>query len=489
MSDMSNTETKPSRIVIIGTGFGGLGMAIRLKQAGIEDFVMLEKAAGVGGTWRDNSYPGAACDVPSHLYSFSFERKTDWSHTFARQDEILAYLQHCARKYGLLEHIRFGKEVSVASFDEAAQRWHIETADGERLEAQVLITACGQLNRPAYPDIPGLERFEGEAFHSARWNHDYELNGKRVAVIGTGASAIQFVPQIAEQVEQLTLFQRSAPYVLPKADRPYSEREKRLMARFPLLHDLSRARIYSLYELRVLGFSYIKPVMQVMKLLWARHLRATVPNPELRRKLIPDYPMGCKRILLANDYYPALTRANVEVVTDGIQEVRAQSIVDESGREHPVDAIIYGTGFRATEFLAPMTIRGRGGRELNEAWRDGAEAYLGITVAGFPNLFMLYGPNTNLGHSSIVYMLESQIAYVMQCLEALDAHRCLDVRPEVQSAFNREVQRRLGRSVWEQGCKSWYMTASGKQTNNWPGFTFSYRRHTRRLDLKDYALN
>lgn len=487
---MSPIPATSVRIAIIGSGFGGLGMAIRLKQADIDDFVILEKAAELGGTWRDNAYPGAACDVPSHLYSYSFEPKFDWSYRFAPQAEILDYLRHCAHKYDLLPHIRFNTEVRAARFDERSQRWTIETSSGARFDAQVLVTACGQLNRPAYPDLTGLESFQGKSFHSARWDHDYDFAGKRVAVIGTGASAIQFVPRLATQAAQLTLFQRSAPYVLPKPDRPYRPWEQRLLRRFPLLHRISRAKIYSLYETRVFGFTLLTAVMRVMKWRWAHYLRRSVPDPMLRAKLVPDYPMGCKRILLANDYYPALTRPNVEVVTDAIREVRAHGIVDASGREHPVDAIVYGTGFKATEFLAPMTITGRDGRELHEAWRDGAEAYLGITVAGFPNLFLLYGPNTNLGHSSIVYMLESQIGYVMQCLATLERRRLasLEVRPEVQNRFNRWLQRQIRRSVWSQGCQSWYMTASGKQTNNWPGFTFIYRFLTRRPKLRAYRL-
>lgn len=485
---MSHNVEKPVRIAIIGSGFGGLGMAIRLKQAGIDDFVILEKADALGGTWRDNTYPGAACDVPSHLYSYSFERKFDWSYKFAPQAEILDYLRHCARKYALEPHIHFNTEVQAAHFDEAARRWKITTVAGAQWSAQVLITACGQLNRPAYPELPGIKHFQGKAFHSARWDHGYDLAGKRVAVIGTGASAIQFVPQVAAQAEQLTLFQRSAPYVLPKPDRAYPRWEQRLLARFPLLHDLSRAKIYSLYETRVFGFALLTSIMQFIRWRWARYLRRSVSDPVLRQKLVPDYPIGCKRILLANDYYPALTRPNVAVVTEGIREVREHSIIDAAGREHAVDAIIYGTGFKATEFLAPMAIIGRNGQSLEAAWHDGAEAYLGITVAGFPNLFMLYGPNTNLGHSSIVYMLESQIGYVLQALRALEQRQLdwLEVRPEAQSTFNREVQRQIQRSVWDQGCQSWYKTASGKQTNNWPGFTFVYRWLTWRLELDDY---
>ncbi|MBM7059263.1 NAD(P)/FAD-dependent oxidoreductase [Pseudomonas sp. UL073] len=484
----SPLNTAPLRVLIIGAGFGGLGLAIQLQKAGIGDFLILEKGAQVGGTWRDNTYPGAACDVPSHLYSYSFEPKSDWSRKFAPQAEIFAYQQHCADKYGLLPQIRFNTEVASAEFDEAAGLWRVLTSDGETFSAQALVSACGQLNRPAYPRLPGMEQFRGEVFHSARWNHAYDLRGKRVAVVGTGASAIQFVPAIAPEVAQLHLFQRSAAYVIPKPDRAYKPWELAVMRRFPALQKVDRLLKYIQHESRVLAFSVFPSLMKVMRGAFARHLARGIADPQLRAKLTPDYPLGCKRILISNDYYPALARANVEVVNDGIREVTANGVVTEDGRERPVDAIIYGTGFAATDFLAPMHITGRGGLDLNQAWRAGAEAYLGISVSGFPNLFILYGPNTNLGHNSIIYMLESQFRYVVGCLRELrdQGLRAMELKPEVQRRFNQDLHKRVQHTVWEQGCTSWYKTAEGKNTNNWPGFTFTYRQYTRRPELADY---
>lgn len=463
-------------------------MAIRLRQAGIEDFILLEKADEVGGCWRDNTYPGAACDVPSHLYSFSFERKTDWSRRYASQAEILAYLRHCADAYGLRSHLHFHTEVTGAEFDEAAGVWRIQVAGAGTLEARVLVSACGQLNRPAYPKLRGLERFGGTQFHSARWDHGAPLEGKRVAVIGTGASAIQFVPQLVPRVRQLFLYQRSAPYVIPKPDRAYTPAEQALFSRLPVSQALSRWWTYWQHEARVLAFVGPAWVRGYFERSFRRHLARSIPDPQLRKALTPADPIGCKRVLLANDYYPALTRPNVEVVTDGIREVTPHGVITVDGKEREVDALIFGTGFQATEFLAPMRITGLGGRELNAAWREGAEAYLGITVSGFPNLFLLYGPNTNLGHSSIVFMLESQVRYVLACLRVLRERRLrfLDVRPDAQRRFNARLQRALERSVWAAGCTSWYRTADGKNTNNWPGFTFHYHRQTRAPELAHY---
>ncbi|MCY1278591.1 Baeyer-Villiger monooxygenase [compost metagenome] len=485
---MHKDPSSPVRVLIIGAGFGGLGLAIRLRQSGIEDFLILEKAGEVGGTWRDNSYPGAACDVPSHLYSFSFAAKTDWSRKFAPQAEIFAYQRQLADDHGLRPRIRFGVEVAEAAFDEAAGLWRVTSTAGERFAARALVSACGQLNRPLYPRLPGIERFQGEVFHSARWNHAYDLAGKRVAVIGTGASAIQFVPQIAPQVARLHLFQRSAAYVIPKPDRPYRAWELAVMRRFPTLQKVDRLLKYIQHEARALAFTVFPPLMKLMRLSFHAHLARGIRDPQLRQRLEPDYPLGCKRILISNDYYPALARPNVEVVDTPIAEVTERGVRTADGAEREVDAIIYGTGFAATDFLAPMRIVGRGGLELNEAWRSGAEAYLGISVSGFPNLFVLYGPNTNLGHNSILYMLESQFAYVLGCLKALDERglRWLDLKPEVQRRFNQRLQKQVRRTVWEQGCTSWYKTAEGKNTVNWPGFTLTYRQQTRRPELAHY---
>ncbi|WP_037558934.1 flavin-containing monooxygenase [Spirillospora albida] len=478
----------PHSVVVIGAGFGGIGMAIRLLEAGIRDVVVLEKADGLGGTWRDNTYPGAACDVPSHLYSFSFERKTDWTRRFPPQPEILDYLRHCARTYGVLERIRFGTEVTEARFDADAALWRVATSGGE-LEARVLVSACGQLNRPVPPPIEGCGDFTGTSFHSARWDHGTDLRGKRVAVIGTGASAIQIVPEIARDAKELRLFQRSAPYVIDKPDAPYRAWQQAALKALPPLQALNRARTYALYEARALGFIRYPGLMRLLEKRFRRTLDDAISDPELRAKLVPDYPMGCKRILISNDYYPALTRPNVDLVTDPIERITPAG-VRTAEREYEVDVIVYATGFQTSGFLAPIKVTGLDGRELGDAWRDGATAHLGITVSGFPNLFVLYGPYTNLGHNSIIYMLESQFRYVLGCVEALRRHGLdwIDVRPDVLDAFTRDMQERLRSTVWDAGCDSWYKTEDGKVVNNWPGFTFAYRRATRRPDPRHFRV-
>jgi len=473
-------------VAIIGSGFGGLCMAIRLQQAGIS-YTIFEKSDRLGGTWRDNHYPGAACDVPSHLYSYSFEPKPDWSRKFGEQAEILAYLQHCADKYQVRSHIRFGVEVARAEFVEAAAEWTLHDSAGGQHRARVLVSACGQLNRPALPLLPGLASFGGEQFHSARWNHHYDLGGKRVAVIGCGASAIQFVPHVAERAGKLSLFQRSPPWIVPKPDRAYSGLGKSLLRWVPGLLKLSRAGDYWLNEARFTAFRPGGRIHALAEGLARKHLERSVADPALRAALTPDYPLGCKRLLISNDYYPALQRDHVELVTSAITQVEPGALLTADGRRHPADAIIFGTGFRSTDFLSPMSIAGRDGADLNQRWRDGAEAYLGISVTGFPNLFILYGPNTNLGHNSIIFMLESQVRYVMGCLRALERRklRFLDLRPEVQRAYNQEMQQRLGQSIWATGCSNWYLR-DGRNINNWPGFTVEYRRRTRRPNLDHY---
>ncbi|MBU0901503.1 flavin-containing monooxygenase [Pseudomonas spirodelae] len=489
---MHNSTQRPAplRVLIIGSGFGGLGMAIQLQKAGIEDFLLLEKAAEVGGTWRDNSYPGAACDVPSHLYSFSFEPKTDWSRKFAPQAEIHAYMLHCVTKYQLRPRIRCNAEVASAAFDAAAALWRVTLSNGEELCAEVLISACGQLNQPAYPALPGVEQFTGEAFHSARWRHDLDLTGKRVAVIGTGASAIQFVPQLQPKVAEIKLFQRSPAYVLAKPDRAYKTWELALMRKLPWLQRIDRGLKYLQYEMRGLAFISLPWLMKLMRFTFDRHLNQQISDPQLRAQLQPDYPMGCKRILISNDYFPALAKPNVTVISEAISRVTETAIVTADGREHPCDVLIYGTGFAATDFLAPMQITGLAGLELNQAWQAGAEAYKGISVSGFPNLFILYGPNTNLGHNSIIYMLESQFRYVLGCIDVLRQQdvRYLNVKAAVQQHYNQQIQASSHRTIWEQGCSSWYKTASGKSTNNWPGYTFTYRQQTRAPEINDYDL-
>ncbi len=475
-------------VLIIGSGFAGLGMAIRLKQAGIDDFVVLEQSSSLGGTWRDNHYPGAACDVQSHLYSFSFEPWPEWSREFAPQKEILAYLEHCADKYGVRPHIRFGARVTRARWDEAESVWEVETSDGDTIRARVLVPGCGPLSRPVMPDIPGLEGFQGKIFHSARWDHSFALEGKTVAVVGTGASAIQIVPTIAPRVGKLFVYQRTAPWLMPKPDGEIPPWKRAAFRRLPAAQKLARQRIYWTRELMALGFVVEPRIMKLGERLGKRYLRNKVADPVLREKLTPGYTMGCKRVLPTNDYLPALQRPNVELVTSHIAEVRAHSIATKDGVERAVDAIVLATGFEAAEQVAPFEIRGRGGRELNEVWTDGAEAYLGTSVAGFPNLFMLIGPNTGLGHTSMIFMIESQVAYVLDAVKRMRARdlASVEVRPDAQAVYNAEMQRRLANTVWASGCMSWYLTRTGKNTTLWPGFTFEFRWRTRRFDAGAY---
>ena len=489
----SNGHSHPSvrhfHIAILGTGFAGLGMAIRLKQRGYEDFIVLERASDLGGTWRDNTYPGCACDIPSHLYSFSFAPNPNWSHQYPLQPEIQEYLRSCARRFGILPHIRWRTELQEACWNEEEQRWQITTTQGP-LTADILICGNGPLNEPSFPSLPGIERFEGVMFHSSQWNHDYDLRGKRVAVIGTGASAIQFVPQIQPLVERLTLFQRTPAWIVPRLDHPIPGWRRTLYRYLPFTRLLERARIYALHELVALGLVYRPDVMKRGMRLAQRHLEQQVPDPVLREKLTPHYAMGCKRILVSDDFYPALCQPNVELVTERIREVRAHSIVTEDNREYEVDALICGTGFHVTDIQLPHHLRGRDGTTLGERWQASPSAYLGTTVAGFPNLFFLIGPNTGLGHNSMVYMIESQINYILDCLRAMEKRKlqAVDVLPQAQEVFNGEIQRRMQGTAWTSGCKSWYLDASGRNPTLWPGFTFEFRRRTRRFDLRHYAL-
>jgi cation diffusion facilitator CzcD-associated flavoprotein CzcO len=485
---MSNAPQVDHEVAIVGTGFGGLGMAIKLKKAGMTSFVLFEKAGSVGGTWRDNTYPGAACDVQSHLYSFSFEPNPRWSHQFARQEEILAYLEYCTDRYGIEPYIRFDTAVDGATFDEQEGVWTLRLSDGSTSRARVLVSATGGLSQPLYPNIDGLDSFQGDLFHSARWNHDCDLTGKRVAVIGTGASAIQIVPQVAKVAAQLDLYQRSGAWVLPKPDRPIPEREQRLYERLPLAQRLQRLKLYWRLELRAFAFVVYPRLLERFQKLAERHIANEVQDPELRDKLTPSYTLGCKRVLMANDYYPALQRDNVEVVTSGIDAITPRGIRTADGAEHGYDVIILCTGFKAAEDVVPYEIRGVDGVSLDDAWAAGAEAYLGTNVHGFPNLFMLAGPNTGLGHSSMVFMLESQINLVMSCLRTMRRRtlRYMDVRPDVQDRFNRAVQRRMSRTIWSSGCTSWYQTSDGKITTLWPGFTAEFRMRTLRVNPRHY---
>ena len=479
----------PLSFAIIGSGFGGIGMGAELKRRGINDFLILEKAEDVGGCWRQNTYPGAACDVPSHLYSFSFEPNPNWSHAFARQPEIHDYLRHCARKFGLLPHLRFGAEVSQAVFDDSNAVWVVTLTDGSVLRARIVVAATGQLSRPVFPRLPGIETFAGKAFHSAYWDHDYDLTGKRVAVVGTGASAIQFVPPVAEKAARLTVFQRSAAYIIPRADHPYSPSRRKLFRLLPWTMKLERGKIYLQHESRAIAFTRLHGLMELaIGRPFRRLLNRQVPDPVLRAKLTPDYQIGCKRILISNDFLPAMARPNVELVTTGIAKVTPNGIETIDGQIHEVDAIIYGTGFAATEFLSPIHVVGRNGTELNRTWASHPYAYLSLSVPGFPNFFMLYGPNTNLGHNSIVYMIESQIGHVMRCWDHMQAFGAstVEARPELCKQYNEKIQSQLKNTVWTR-CQSWYVDASGHNSTNWPGFTFTYRGLTRHSSLDAYT--
>jgi cation diffusion facilitator CzcD-associated flavoprotein CzcO/acetyl esterase/lipase len=470
------------RVAIVGSGFGGLGAAIRLQQRGIDDFLVFERADDLGGTWRDNSYPGCTCDVPSHLYSFSFAPNPGWSRSFSGQAEIWEYLRDCARRFGILPRLRFGHEVRQASWEEAGQRWRVETSRGT-WTADVLVAAAGPLSEPAIPALPGLDGFAGKVFHSARWDHDHDLGGRQVAVVGTGASAIQFVPEIQPKVGRLRVFQRTAPWVLPRRDRALTKAERRLYRAVPAAQRVARWSIYWAREWFTTGFLHPR-MMRLPQRLALRHLCGSVPDPELRARLTPDYTLGCKRVLLSNDYLPTLTRKNVELVSAGIREVRADGIVTDDGVAHPADTIIFGTGFRVTDMPVASRITGRDGRTLSETWAGSPKAYLGVAVAGFPNLFLLLGPNTGLGSTSVVLMIEAQVEYLLRALDHLRAAGAATVepRPGAQQAFLDEVDARMRPTVWATGCASWYMDRTGRVSAIWPGFSTGYRRRLRRFD-------
>lgn len=480
----------PLTAIIIGAGMSGLLAAIRLKQAGIQDFVILEQGAEVGGTWADNTYPGAGCDVPSHLYSYSFAPNPGWTRLFARQAEILAYFRRIAADHGLLPHISFGVEVAGAVYDPDTASWTVRDRAGGAWTGRVLLTAVGQLNRPVIPDIPGRDSFAGAQFHSARWDHGVPLAGKRVASIGTGASAVQYVPEIAPLVDRLTIFQRTANWIVPRPDRAIPPAIRRLLASLPPAERALRLAIYLAVEVRWGAFRNRDGWMaRYLTRMARRHLEAQIADPALRARLTPHYPIGCKRVLLSNDYYPALTRPNVALVTDPIARLRPEGVELADGRVVPLDVIVWGTGFAATGLLLPIEIVGGGGRRLRDEWARWAEAYRGVAVAGFPNLIVLYGPNTNLGHNSIIYMVERQVDYAMGLIQALRARNLasFEVRAEVQADYNSRLQQELAGTVWAAGCHSWYMQ-DGRIVNNWSRSTLAFSRMMRRLDLESYRL-
>lgn len=474
-------------VIVIGAGFGGLGVGIELLRAGVTDLTILEKADDIGGVWRDNTYPNAACDVPSSLYSWSFAPNPEWGHRYSRQPEILDYIHTQADAHGVRPFVRTGQEVTDATWDEVSGRWTVRTASGATFEADVLVPAVGQLSRPSIPDLPGADSFAGPAFHSAQWDHDADLDGKRVAVVGTGASAIQFVPGIVDRVASMTVFQRSAPYVVPKPDIEYGKVHHAAFRTLPPTQRFGRQLTWVLSEQLNKALVGNGVLTRLFEATWKLQLRTQVRDAGLRRRLVPDYPLGCKRVLFSNDWYPALTREHVDVVTERVAAVEPHGVRTADGTLHPADVLIWGTGFAATEFLVPMRVVGAGGVELHDVWSGGAHAHLGLTVPRFPNMFLVYGPNTNLGGSSIIGMMEAQAAYVVQAVGHLAAgHGPLEVRHDVAGAFDAEMQERLRDSVWS-GCSSWYHDATGRVSTNWPGLVKEYVRRTGRLELGEYV--
>jgi cation diffusion facilitator CzcD-associated flavoprotein CzcO len=482
-------EVREVGIAVIGSGFAGLGMAIALKRRGETDFVVLERADDVGGTWRDNTYPGAACDVQSNLYSFSFAQNPDWGRSYSEQPEIQAYLQTTADRFDVRRHCVFGADVASARWDDGAQRWLVSTSAGD-FRARVLVSAAGALADPTYPDIPGLDSFAGTVMHSARWDASHDLTGEKVGVIGTGASAIQVVPAIQPVVGSIAVYQRTPAWVVPRTDHPVKPLMRRLYRLVPGLQRAIRAALYLFREFLVIGLAkqrrFLKPVAKLAK----AHLHRQVRDPKLRAALTPDYTIGCKRILISNDYFPAVAAPNAELVTAGIAEVRPHSIVTTDGVERPTDTIVLATGFHVTDLPIAEKICGKNGRSLADVWSDGMVSNRSSTVAGFPNLFLLVGPNVGVGHTSMVYMIESQVAYVDDALQTMDAEglAVLETTPQAQEAYRQLIAEKSRGTVWlGGGCASWYLDKHGHNTTLWPDFTFRFRRLTRKLDRENYV--
>lgn len=481
---------KDFNIIVTGTGFSGICVGIQLKKAGINNFKIVEKANDVGGTWRDNTYPGAACDVKSNLYSFSFEPNPNWSREFSKQAEILAYIKSCVKKYDLEKHILLNWEVETAKYHEDVAKWEIINTKKEKLFANVVVFGNGPLHLPCLPDIKGIKDFKGEVFHSAQWNHDYDLTNKNVCVIGTGASAIQFVPEIQPKVKNLYLMQRTAPWVLPKLDGDFSNTQHTLFEKFPLTQKLNRDFIYYFNEAQVIGMVYNDAILKLGERLGKRHINKFITDEKLRKKVTPTYRLGCKRVLLSNNYYPALAQPNVDVVTAGIEKFTVDSVVTNDGETRKIDAVILGTGFHVADSFNYYDVRGKNGLTFKEAFKNGPEAYYGASVHQFPNMFMMLGPNTGLGHNSMIYMIESQSNYIIDAIQKMIHQniKSIEVKKEVQDNFNAEIQKKLVGTVWLSGCKSWYLTPDGKNHTVWPGFTLEFRNRTKNIRLSDYDL-
>jgi cation diffusion facilitator CzcD-associated flavoprotein CzcO len=477
------------RIAVVGGGFGGVGAAVLLKRAGYSDVTVFEKGERVGGVWHHNTYPGAACDVPSHLYEFSFAPNPRWSRRYAPQSEIQAYLEDVARREGVLHRIRTGTEVTAARWDAERDVWVLSTSAGEH-EADVLLTACGQLSVPRVPPIPGLDDFEGPAFHTARWRHDVDLAGKRVAVVGTGCSAIQVVPAIQPVVEQVDVYQRSPGWTMPKMDFEYRERTKRLFERFPVLQRIDRALVFAFMETGAAAMTSRRWLLRPFRAAGRRNINKAISDPELRRKVTPTDELGCKRVMLTDEWYPSLTKPNVELVTDRIERITPRGIRAADGTERPADVLVLATGFQSHGFTAPMEVAGEGGRTLASEWANVPRAYLGMSVPGFPNLFLLYGPNTNGGTGSVIYTIEAGVAHVIAALRELDRARArrIELRREAAERFDRELREALAGTVWHTGCTNWYVDEDGNDPSQWPWLWSTYRRRAERLEPGAYAV-
>lgn len=475
-------------IAIVGAGFSGIAMGIALKRAGIDSFTIFEKASDLGGTWRQNTYDGLACDVPSHLYCYSFEPKPDWSRSYAPQKEILEYIRHCAKKYGVYGHIRFDTEITAAQFEENTGLWTLTSNASLPFSAGVVVWAQGPLNKPVRPEVPGMDRFSGEMMHSAGWRQDYDFTGKRVAVVGAGASAIGVVPAVARKASQVYVFQRSPAWVMPKFDRAFSAREIERFRRYPFLSKLLRGAIYWFIEVYGPMLIYKSWLNRIPEAVGKAHIRKHIKDPELRRQLTPTYSIGCKRTLYSDDYYPAFARDNVRLLTQEIAALTPSGVVARDGERLDVDAIVWCTGFN-TSFATSITpIRGRGGRLLSQSWVEGDVPYKGVATHGFPNLFALVGPNTGPGHTSVLVYLEAQVNYVLQIVKALRQQdlATVDVRAEVQDRYNASIQRRMKNTTWLTGCSSWYLADHGRNLTLFPGLNCEYRLRLRRFEPTEY---
>jgi len=476
-------------VAVVGGGFAGVGAAVMLGDAGYHDVTVFERGERVGGVWNHNTYPGAACDVPSHLYEFSFEPNPHWSRRFAPQAEIQAYVEDVARRHGVLQKVRTGTEVTQARWDEERSVWMLSTSAGDH-EADVLVTACGQLSVAKMPSIAGLESFAGPAFHTSQWRHDVDLTGKRVAVVGTGCSAIQAVPAIQPIVEQLDIYQRSPGWTMSKMDFAYGERTQRLFERFPSVRRLDRLAIFAFMEFGALGMTGHRWALAPLRAMARRQINSAISDPELRAAVTPRDELGCKRLMLTDEWYPTLTKPNVELISDQIDAITAGGVRVKDGTERPADALVLATGFKTHGFVAPMEIIGRGGRRLAEEWKQVARAYLGTSVPGFPNMFLLYGPNTNGGTGSVIYTIEAAVSHVIGALGELERSHAgrIEVRRETAEEFDRQLRAALARSVWHTGCTNWYVDENGNDPNQWPWLWSTYRRRAAQIAPGDYEL-